>query len=159
MGGDAAVKTWTWPDSTEDNVDYSISGTGFEPSLGVTVTPLVSDTNSFNTLLGSNSAMSVSAFDADGGSNSVGISSDLVSTTKEKSFESSKPLYTVTSGNSAAGTADAVTFDADGVTFPASGLNSTATNGTYAWGFFIGGDAANLAPVYLYHHRHHNRSA
>lgn len=162
-GGDAGVKTWTWPDSTEVSVDFSITGVGFEPSVGVLVTPLVNDTSSFNTVINGDATLSVSAFDADGRAATVGMSSeDATATTNENAFESTKPVHTVSGTNTALVTADSFSFNTDGVTFPASGLASNSSTGTYAWGFFVGdGSAApsTSAPVYLYHHRHRNRAA
>lgn len=162
-GGDAGVKTWTWPDSTEVSVDFSITGVGFEPSVGVLVTPLVYDTSSFNTVIADDATLSVSAFDADGRSATVAMSSeDAVTTSNENSLESTKPVYTVSGTNSALVTADSFSFNTDGVTFPASGLASNSSTGTYAWGFFVGdGSAApsTSVPIYLYHHRHRNRAA
>lgn len=161
-GGDVSVNTWTWPDSTEDSVDYSITGVGFEPNLAVLITPLLAESFSFNTAYGKGSVINVSAFDADARAGTVGMASnDNVSPTEESSFESDKPVYTVRADGTAIVTADSFTFNSDGVTFPAADLTSTSGSGTYAWGFFVGDGAApaGSAPVYLFHNRHHNRSA
>lgn len=145
--GDVSVNTWTWPDSTEDSVDYSITGVGFTPDVAVTITPLVSDISSFNTAYGSDATISVSAFDTDGRAGTVGLASDDgVGTSDEKTFESDKPIYTVRGDGTAVVTADSFTFNSDGVTFPAADLTSTGANGTYAWGFFVGDGVSVSSP-------------
>ena len=141
-GGDVSVNTWTWPDSTEDSVDYSITGVGFTPDLAVLFTPFIPETLSFNTAYARDSTINVSAFDSDGRAGAVGMSSDNnASPTDENSFESDKPVYTVRQDNTSVVTADSFTFNSDGVTFPAAGLTSTGGSGTYAWGFFVGDGA------------------
>ena len=151
-GGDVSVNTWTWPDSTEDSVDYSITGVGFTPDLAVLITPLLSESSfSFNTAYGKGSVINVSAFDADARAGAVGMASnDNVSPTEESSFESDKPVYTVRANGTSIVTVNSFTFNSDGVTFPAADLTSTSSSGTYAWGFFVGdGVLATVRPFLI----------